>query len=87
VSQTNPAQELLGLTRALLFAGADSLVVSLWKVPDAATVSIMSTFYNRLQQGVWKVDALRAAALAARDQYGAQRFDQWAGFQLVGEWR
>jgi CHAT domain-containing protein len=87
VSQTNPAQELLGLTRALLFAGADSLVVSLWKVPDAATVDIMSTFYSRLRRDVWKVDALQAATLAARDRYGVQRFDQWAGFQLMGEWR
>jgi CHAT domain-containing protein/tetratricopeptide (TPR) repeat protein len=87
VSQTNPAQELLGLTRALLFAGADSLVVSLWKVSDAATVDIMSAFYSRLQQDAWKVDALQAATLAARDRYGVQRFDQWAGFQLMGEWR
>jgi CHAT domain-containing protein/thioredoxin-like negative regulator of GroEL len=87
VSQTNPAQELLGLTRALLFAGADSLIVSLWKVPDAATAEIMSGFYGYLQQSVTKADALQAAALGAREKYGAQRFDQWAGFELVGEWR
>jgi CHAT domain-containing protein/thioredoxin-like negative regulator of GroEL len=87
VSQTNPAQELLGLTRALLFVGADSLVVSLWKVPDAATVEVMSAFYGRLQQGARKTEALQAAELEARELYGAQRFDQWAGFELVGEWR
>lgn len=87
VSETNAAQELLGLMRALMFAGADSLLVSLWKVPDASTVDIMSTFYGCLHNGTWKVDALRAATLAAREWYGAHRFDQWAGFQLMGEWR
>jgi tetratricopeptide (TPR) repeat protein len=87
ISQIDPAQELLGLTRALMFAGADSLLLSLWKVPDASTVDIMSTFYNRLENGAWKADALRAAALGARERYGAHRFDQWAGFQLIGEWR
>ncbi len=87
INQNNPAQELLGLTRALLFAGADSLVVSLWKVPDAASLEIMSAFYRRLKEHDWKADALQAAALAAREQYGPQRFDQWAGFELIGEWR
>jgi CHAT domain-containing protein/Flp pilus assembly protein TadD len=87
ISQTNPAQELLGLTRALLFAGADSLVVSLWKVPDAATAEIVSTFYDRLQHDAWKVDALQAGVLAARERYGEKQFHQWAGFQLMGEWR
>jgi len=87
ISQTNPAQELLGLTRALLFAGADSLVVSLWKVPDAATTGIMSDFYASLQRGTGKAQALQTAMLGARDRYGTERFDQWAGFELIGEWR
>lgn len=87
ISKTNPAQELLGLTRALLFAGADSLVVSLWKVPDAATTGIMSDFYTSLQRGTGKGDALQTAVLGARERYGAKRFDQWAGFELIGEWR
>jgi CHAT domain-containing protein/tetratricopeptide (TPR) repeat protein len=87
INETNPAEELLGLTRALLFAGADSLVLSLWKVPDEPTAYVMEHFYNELKAGRLKVDALRNATLAARERYGGQRFDQWGGFQLVGEWR
>jgi CHAT domain-containing protein len=87
VNQENPAQELLGLTRALLFAGADSLLVSLWKVPDLATADIMSHFYSELRKDTGKADALQAAMLAARERYGRQRFDLWAGFELIGEWR
>ena len=86
VSEVNDAQELLGLTRALLFTGADSLIVSLWKVPDAATYEIMSDLYAQLRRGASKADALRAAVLRARDKNGT-RFDQWAGFELIGEWR
>jgi CHAT domain-containing protein len=86
VSEVNDAQELLGLLRALLFAGADSLIVSLWKVPDAATAEIMSDFYGQLGHGTGKADALRAAVLRAREKHGT-RFDRWAGFELVGEWR
>ena len=81
ISEVNDAQELLGLTRALLFAGADSLIVSLWKVPDAATAEIMSDFYGQLGRGTSKADALRAAVLRARDKHGT-RFDRWAGFEL-----
>lgn len=86
VSEVNPAQELLGLTRSLLFAGADSLLVSLWKVPDAPTVDIMSDFYGELSRGRGKARALQTAMLHARDKHGT-RFDRWAGFELIGEWR
>lgn len=87
ISQDNPAQELLGLTRALLFAGADSLLVSLWKVPDTSTVDIMSAFYRGLKEKTGKAVALQTAILTARDKSGAERFDKWAGFELIGEWR
>ncbi|KOX13545.1 hypothetical protein ADK67_44140 [Saccharothrix sp. NRRL B-16348] len=87
VNLTNAAQELLGLTRAFVFAGADSLLVSLWKVPDGTTVDVMTAFYRALGAGSWKVDALRAATLAARERYGEHRFDQWSGFHLIGEWQ
>jgi CHAT domain-containing protein/tetratricopeptide (TPR) repeat protein len=87
ISLDNPAQELIGLTRALLFAGADSLLVSLWKVADSATVEMMSSFYGRLLRHMGKAEALQEAVLAARAHHGRQRFDRWAGFELIGEWR
>lgn len=87
VSATDRAEELVGLSRALLFAGADALLLSLWRVPDEPTGAIMEAFYGARQRGAAAVDALRGAVLAARDKYGHDRLDRWAGFQLIGDWR
>lgn len=88
VSATDAADELAGLTRALLLAGADSVLVSLWKVPDGPTADIMAAFYDGVgRRGLSRSDALREAVLAARENNGLSRFDRWAGFQLIGDWR
>ena len=68
-------------------AGADALLLSMWRVPDEPTRAIMDAFYDARQRGAAAVDALRGAALAARDTYGHDRLDRWAGFQLIGDWR
>ncbi|HEX2085641.1 MAG TPA: CHAT domain-containing tetratricopeptide repeat protein [Solirubrobacteraceae bacterium] len=87
VIEGDAAEEIVGLTRALLFAGADSVVLSLWKVPDLATLDVMGAFYDGMSRGQPKVDALREAVLAARERHSPQRLDRWAGFQLVGDWQ
>ena len=78
---------MIGLTRAFLYAGANSVVVSLWNVNDMATASLMKSFYKHLQQGMNKDEALRQAKLAMLK--GPQRAWQhpyfWAAFVLVGE--
>ena len=53
--------ELLGLSRALFYAGAKSLVVSQWKVEDESTSQLMVAFYTYLQQGCTKRQALQKA--------------------------
>jgi CHAT domain-containing protein/tetratricopeptide (TPR) repeat protein len=55
---------LLGLARAFRLAGARNLVVSLWKVDDAATCDFMGEFYARLSRGASPAAALRGAKLA-----------------------
>ncbi len=55
---------LLGLARAFRIAGVRNLVVSLWKVDDAATADFMAEFYSRISQGLAPSAALRAAKLA-----------------------
>ena len=56
---------LIGLTRAFMYAGASSVLVSLWNVNDASTAALMVEFYrNMLKKGMSKVDALREAKLA-----------------------
>ncbi|HLW86557.1 MAG TPA: CHAT domain-containing tetratricopeptide repeat protein [Candidatus Sulfotelmatobacter sp.] len=75
--------ELIGLARGLLHAGAQSLILSLWDVHDKSTADFMSAFYRFLGQGESKADALRAAMLQLRGSY--PHCYQWAPFILVGK--
>jgi CHAT domain-containing protein/Tfp pilus assembly protein PilF len=79
---------LVGISRAFLYAGVPSLVVSLWSVDDAATSQIMGSFYRRLRSGASKKQALRLAKL---DYLRASEGDEldpfyWAPFILSGDW-
>jgi len=86
---------LVGLTRAFLYAGARSVVSSLWEVPDVATAELMGHFYGRLAAGVPKAAALRAAQLEVAGKSttlgpegGATEAAHpfyWAAFQLIGD--
>ncbi len=53
-----------GLRRALVLAGSEAQVMSLWKVDDAATRDLMVAYYKRLQAGEGRTDALRQVQLA-----------------------
>ncbi len=78
---------MVGLTRAFLYAGADSVVVSLWNVNDYATAELMKDFYRNLNRHLPKDEALRQAKLAMLK--GRRRESShpyfWAPFVLVGE--
>lgn len=87
---------IVGLTRAFLYAGASSTVVSLWKVQDQSTSFFMERFYQNLKQGLNKAEALRQAKLdvirssvnlkaTGMRQALASPF-YWAPFILVGDW-
>ncbi|HLH02458.1 MAG TPA: CHAT domain-containing protein [Bryobacteraceae bacterium] len=74
--------ELLGLTRGLLYAGARSLLLSLWEVDDRSTSEFMHEFYCSMAKGSRKSDALRSAMLALRQHYPHPYY--WAPFKLTG---
>lgn len=74
--------ELIGLTRGLLYAGAQSLLLSLWDVDDRSTSEFMREFYGELAKGSRKADALRIAMLRLREQYNHPYY--WAPFKLIG---
>jgi len=81
---------IVSLARAFSFAGAKSLVTSLWKVDDAATKNLMVNFYRYLHDGRAKDAALHQAKLDFLNQ--AQATDTnllhpffWAGFVAVGD--
>jgi CHAT domain-containing protein len=59
--------EVIGLPRAFLGAGASSLLVSLWVVPDRTTADFMSYWYELLLSGLGRASALRTAQQALRE--------------------
>ncbi|MEV6201769.1 CHAT domain-containing protein [Streptomyces sp. NPDC051771] len=79
--------DMLGLSRSLLFAGVRSLVMTLWRVPDRSTARIMDDFHELALTGESPARALRTAMLAARSRPDSARLDRWAAFCLLGEWR
>jgi CHAT domain-containing protein len=79
---------IIGLTRGFLYAGASSLLVSLWPVSDEATARLMLDFYTELLKGQTKARALREAKLRSltRNPEHAKPF-YWSSFVLVGDRR
>jgi CHAT domain-containing protein len=80
LSRVAPGDELLGLLRGFLLAGAPQVLASQWAVDDAGTAALMRSFYTRLLAGARPAAALRAAQieLAARQPHPGH----WAAFAL-----
>jgi CHAT domain-containing protein len=73
----------LGLTRAFIFAGTPTVLVSQWDVSDRATSVLMGRFYAELRRGRSTAQALRSAALATKKRFPHPAL--WAAFEVVGE--
>ena len=77
---------LIGLTRAFLYAGAPSLIVSLWKIQDRSTAELMVELYRALKNGrLSKAEALRQSKLALIQKRQLAHPYYWAGFVLMGQ--
>jgi CHAT domain-containing protein/tetratricopeptide (TPR) repeat protein len=83
--------EVIGLGRGLLYAGAASLLPTLWKVEDASSAELMNIFYEALRRGSGKAAALAYAqrtfierARSAANAYRTHPYF-WAAFQLIGD--
>jgi CHAT domain-containing protein/Tfp pilus assembly protein PilF len=72
-----------GLQRAITLAGARTLVMSLWKVPDYQTQELMVEFYRRLLAGAPRAVALRQAQLDLKEKYPEPFY--WAAFICQGD--
>jgi CHAT domain-containing protein len=83
MNAVSPGDELIGLVRGLLQAGAQNLVLSLWDVHDASTKDFMLEFYARLQQGFPYDAALQGATIELRRNYPHPY--HWAPFILIGK--
>ena len=77
---------IANLVRAFLFAGARSVVASLWTASDVYTLPLMQRFYRHLAEGYEKGLALRQAKIESVTEFGEQAVPfYWAGFTLTGE--
>jgi CHAT domain-containing protein len=98
IGEIRGGEGIIGLTRAFQYAGARSVLASLWRVEDEATAELMQRFYRHLRSGKAKDEALRAAQLdlirsplrvpdgrGGRTERNAAAPYFWAALQLVGD--
>jgi CHAT domain-containing protein len=91
---------LIGLTRAFQYAGARSVMATLWKISDRTTAEFMVRFYRHLKEGLSKDEALRATQMefirgpiqvtndkGERVDFDASAPYYWAAFQIYGDWQ
>ncbi|KPV53953.1 hypothetical protein SE17_06635 [Kouleothrix aurantiaca] len=76
--------ELIGLGRGFLYAGAASLITSLWRVDDGITLTFMEHLYRSLQSGASKAEAIRNAQCAIIQAQPQLHPAFWGAFQLIG---
>jgi CHAT domain-containing protein len=83
LGEVRTGEGVFGLRRAFVLAGAETLVMSLWKVPDLQTQELMVDFYRRVLAGQPRADALRDAQLALKERYPDPYY--WGAFVCQGD--
>ncbi len=88
LGEARGGEGVLGLRRAFVRAGAENLVMALWKVPDAETAALMKSFYSRYLSGMppWRalIESQREALAAQRQSGFAPNPYAWAAFVASG---
>jgi len=83
LGRVHVGEGVFGLRRAFVLAGAKTLVMSLWKVPDEPTRELMEAFYARLLAGQGRAEALREAQLVMKAKYPDPFY--WGAFICQGD--
>jgi CHAT domain-containing protein len=78
-------EELIGLGRGFLYAGAGALLLSLWSVADTSTARLMERVYAALRAGASKAAALREAQVTMLSENREMHPAFWGAFQLIGD--
>ena len=76
------SEGVFGLQRAFRLAGVQTMIVSLWEVPDKETTELMTEFYSLWSSGLTKKDAFDQAKIKMRYAYPDQP-KKWAGFIMI----
>jgi CHAT domain-containing protein len=86
LGEVRNGEGVYGLRRAMVLAGAQSQVMSLWQVADKPTRELMVDYYKGLQRNAGRSDALRNAQLRMLQSRDRQHPYYWAAFIASGEW-
>ena len=79
------SEGVVGMARAFLFAGARSVLATLWAIDDEATMMFMKSFYQQLGSGESASVALQRAMKCLRDSHDFSAPRYWAPFVLIGD--
>ena len=79
------SEGVVGMARAFLFAGARSVLSTIWAIDDEATMMFMETFYQQLGTGESASVALQRAMKCLRDSHDYSAPKYWAPFVLMGD--
>jgi MYXO-CTERM domain-containing protein len=85
LGEASPGEGVQGLRRALIVAGSETQVISLWRIDDQATVSLLSAYYDRLLAGAGRSEAMREAQLGLLRQGATAHPFYWASFIVSGD--
>jgi CHAT domain-containing protein/tetratricopeptide (TPR) repeat protein len=86
VGEVKNGEGVYGLRRALVLAGSETQVLSLWPVLDNRTVSLMTGYYGRLMKGEGRGEALRQIQLQMLKDVKLRHPHYWGNFIQAGEW-
>ena len=75
------SEGVFGLQRAFKLAGVESLIMSLWKVPDEPTAELMSAFYDEWLKGKSRHESFKSAQKKVREKYKSPYY--WAAFVMM----
>jgi CHAT domain-containing protein/tetratricopeptide (TPR) repeat protein len=83
LGEVRTGEGVFGLRRSFVLAGADTLVMSLWKVPDQQTQELMEEFYSRILAGEPRAEALKNAQMSIRSKHPHPFY--WGAFICQGD--
>ena len=86
IGEVKNGEGVYGLRRALVLAGSESQVMSLWPVWDEETSSLMARYYRRLLKGEGRGEALRQTQLEMLKDAKLRHPHYWGSFIQAGEW-
>ena len=85
IGKLTKGDDVVGLTRAFIFAGTPSILGTIWSVNDESTSKFMKYFYDNLKE-LDKFESLQLAQIKMISSENYSHPYHWAGFRLIGDY-